>query len=772
MRFNLKLAVMIAFVAMVVPPQHLSADPTPPAKQPLDNPLETLTPKQPRTEEEEDRLAALAHFSAGHMLEQRQQLPEALREYERAIRYDSDATPVLRELVPLAFTLDRPDEGLRYAVKYIDQNPIDADLLQRAAEYLAESGQWADALKMYKQAALQLDKEKPSPQQVAVQMEIGRLSFLTDKNTDAAAAFKHVMEALEDPDKFGIDAVAHKTLLGDGGATYDLIGQVFLEAGQPENARQAFEHFDKIRPNAATLSLNLARVDLAAGKPQEALDQLQKYFDSASNEPKDANKQKNDEKQASDDKQKIDDKQTSDDKQKSEDQPGATPYETLAKALKQLKQDDQLIPKLEALHKAQPKNAALSLFLGEQYKAAGKLDKAQELVEAAHEDRPTEKSYTALAEIYRLNNQPEKLLNLMAQMLEKTGSLTALGDEVKALTENEKLLTALIETAQKEHGEAKEEDQYALRAAGLIAAEAKRWKDAETLFNLALKADAKSAGELFLIWGLGLFMDDKYAEAAAVFQRGIDEKAMPDDKPDLYYYLAGALEMEGKTDDALAAAKVAAEKEPKNPAYADRTAWILYHAKRNDEAAKAYQEVLDKFDSDYTTDGARDAVREARDALSNLCTLKHDTPQAVEWLEQVLDEFPDDAGANNDLGFLWADENQHLHRAQKMIQLALADEPDSYAYQDSLGWVLFRLGRNAEALTQLQKAADVKDPDGEVLDHLGQVYAKMGQTAEAKSAWTHAAEAFKKAGEKEKMKAVQKKLEDRNSTPNGEAKSE
>ena len=138
-------------------------------------------------------------------------------------------------------------------------------------------------------------------------------------------------------------------------------------------------------------------------------------------------------------------------------------------------------------------------------------------------------------------------------------------------------------------------------------------------------------------------------------------------------------------------------------------------------------------------------------------------PQGVEWLEEVLDEFPDDPGANNDLGFLWADENQHLQRAQRMIQLAVAAEPENYAYQDSLGWVLFRLGRSTEALAALQKAADVKDPDGEVLDHLGQVYAKMGQTAEAKAAWNRAVEAFKKAGEQEKMKAIENKLESKSS---------
>jgi Flp pilus assembly protein TadD len=226
----------------------------------------------------------------------------------------------------------------------------------------------------------------------------------------------------------------------------------------------------------------------------------------------------------------------------------------------------------------------------------------------------------------------------------------------------------------------------------------------------------------------------------------------------LYFYLAGALEMQGKTDEASAAAKTAAEKDAKNPNMASRPAWILYHAKRYDEAAKAYEALVEKFDDDFITDGARELVREARAALSNLCVIRHDIPPAVEWLQQVLDEFPDDPGASNDLGYLWADENQHLHRAYRMIQLAVAAEPDNYAYRDSLGWVLHRLGRDGEAVVQLQEAVEPEKPEGEVLDHLGEVYAKLGQSGEAQAAWKRSAEAYKKAGEEGKMKAVEKKM--------------
>ncbi len=147
-----------------------------------------------------------------------------------------------------------------------------------------------------------------------------------------------------------------------------------------------------------------------------------------------------------------------------------------------------------------------------------------------------------------------------------------------------------------------------------------------------------------------------------------------------------------------------------------------------------------------------------RAALSNIHAQQNSNQDAVEYLEQILDEFPDDPGANNDLGYLWADQNKHLQRAERMTRLAVTAEPDNYAYRDSLGWALFRLNRYPEALEQLQKATSAEEPDGEVLAHTAEVHIKLGHPAEAKALLSRAAEAFKKAGEAEKMKMVERKL--------------
>ncbi len=92
-----------------------------------------------------------------------------------------------------------------------------------------------------------------------------------------------------------------------------------------------------------------------------------------------------------------------------------------------------------------------------------------------------------------------------------------------------------------------------------------------------------------------------------------------------------------------------------------------------------------------------------------------------------------------------------------MIQRAVQQEPDNPAYRDSLGWVLFQLGRPEEALVELEKAA-TKDPDPTILDHLGDVYLAAGESAKAKQAWSRAAEGFQKSNENGKAQRANEKL--------------
>ena len=87
--------------------------------------------------------------------------------------------------------------------------------------------------------------------------------------------------------------------------------------------------------------------------------------------------------------------------------------------------------------------------------------------------------------------------------------------------------------------------------------------------------------------------------------------------------------------------------------------------------------------------------------------------------------------ALNALGYTLADRTTRYAEALELIDRARAAEPGNAAIIDSYGWVLYRLGRNAEALTELRRAfALQKDP--EIASHLGEVLWVMGQKDEGR----------------------------------------
>ncbi len=122
------------------------------------------------------------------------------------------------------------------------------------------------------------------------------------------------------------------------------------------------------------------------------------------------------------------------------------------------------------------------------------------------------------------------------------------------------------------------------------------------------------------------------------------------------------------------------------------------------------------------------------------CERAGDLDKAATLFLKSIQLDPEDHAACNYLGFMWADKSIHLEQALDLIQKALKMQPDNGAYVDSLGWVLFRLGRNEEALTQLRRAAQLMKDDPTVLDHLSDVLQKLGKADEAFTVLRHAKE--------------------------------
>ena len=93
-------------------------------------------------------------------------------------------------------------------------------------------------------------------------------------------------------------------------------------------------------------------------------------------------------------------------------------------------------------------------------------------------------------------------------------------------------------------------------------------------------------------------------------------------------------------------------------------------------------------------------------------------------------KWPDSALSLNALGYTLADRTERYAEAEVLIRKALELDPDSPAIIDSMGWVLFKLGRHTEALTELRRAyAGFDDP--EVAAHLVEVLVALDREEEA-----------------------------------------
>ena len=103
-------------------------------------------------------------------------------------------------------------------------------------------------------------------------------------------------------------------------------------------------------------------------------------------------------------------------------------------------------------------------------------------------------------------------------------------------------------------------------------------------------------------------------------------------------------------------------------------------------------------------------------------------------LRDILRKNPNDVNSLNALGYSLADRNMNLPEAFILISKAHQLSPKDSFILDSLGWVNFRLGKNAIALEQLQQAFAMK-PEADIAAHTGEVLWIMNRQAEAEEMW-------------------------------------
>lgn len=705
--------------------------------QPGDEPLKTFQPRHPIKPEVPIRGEALARFMTGRIQQERGNFSAALESYLAAINKDPMAIEPYQSALPILLQRQENDRARQLALEAARKNPEGYELVQAIAAIFARQDRLNDSISLIKSALELPGREKDSLQNLALHRDLGLYNRLQGNFKESAAEYELVFNALLGET---LSEETRKELLVDPGQMYDEFGDVFLKAQNPELALKAFAEASKHREARPGLnSYNLATVFRQTGKPEKALEELQGYFDAQL--------------------------QTR----------GRAAYELLKGLLADLKRDQELLPKLEAMHKQDEHNDSLRYFLADELLSREELKRAEELYLNGRPEATDPRGLLGMFSIYRQTKNVEKLLGLLPkafasiprgddqralqQMAPDVQDLAnRFEKEINALEKDKEVFASLTKYARTQEKDEEGKINFLMAyILGKLSAEADATDDAMHFYKLAISMRNDPPAALYRELAIHLLDAERTQEAIDLLNeaRAHTSAILQRDQWNFLYLLSYAYSMNGETEQALNAIRAAQAAQPNQPLLHYQEAWVLYHGRRWEEALAQFERFIKTFAHD------KDHVQKCQFHISNIYVEQGDMAKGEKVLEDVLAADPENPQANNDLGYLYADQGKNLERAEKMIRKALASEPDNRAYQDSLGWVLYRLGKFPEAVVEMEKAtSETKNRDATLMEHLGDCLEKVGRHDEAVAAWKKGLETeqAKKHPNEKVIKSLKSKL--------------
>ena len=294
------------------------------------------------------------------------------------------------------------------------------------------------------------------------------------------------------------------------------------------------------------------------------------------------------------------------------------------------------------------------------------------------------------------------------------------------------------------------------REAELLLARAlvgeRRYTEARRHFDQLLLAYPDSPEVVYAVAILALQQDDR--TLAETQLKHFVSLRVPDKSP-AYYYLGQIAEESSRPDEALSHYTQVVSGEHYLSAQIRRARVLAQQGQleqgrdvlRSAKTEKAEERVqLDVAEAALLRDAKR--MQDAFDLLESKLAEQPEQPDLMyetalmaerlnkldlmeSRLRRLIELRPDNPQAYNALGYAYADRNERLEEARQLIEKALALAPEDGFILDSMGWVLYRQGDLAGALSYLERSY-AKRADPEIAAHLGEVLWALGRQDDAR----------------------------------------
>lgn len=680
-----------------------------------------------------DRAVSYYHFALAKWHEENGDLPKALAEMQIALKYNPNSASVHLEMAGLLDRSGNVAEAIEHAQAAARLDPKDPEPHWLLANIYFKTPERGSAAKESLQKAVgELEKLKElAPNEERVYFALGGAYFEMDEPEKAIEAYEKFQSLSPSIDN-GYKEVAkyyHRTgneekaieylikalkIQPDSPESLSMLSSLYLKLGKNKDAVPVYKRLLEVSGNNSAIGRDLAPLLIETGEYTDAINLLNGLIKAA---PTDK----------------------------------SLPI-LLGRAQLGLRKLPEAIETFQSAVAADPNALDAKYFLGKAYLESGKYSEAANTMDDLLKVVPKDKAAQPLVLLGRAQIGLRKLPEAIATFQSLTeadpgdmesqfylgGAYAELGKYADAI----KIYSGLLEKIQANSEEDKSNRRLFQINLSDVYMKLGDYEKAIAILQDLAKNQPETAVEL-----LDAYRVSRQFEKGMALGKPLYEKNPSDERISLYY--ASLLADAGKPREGAEILAKLLQANPKNINYYRSLSRIYVQEKRYSDAEK----ILRRAEEQITDAESMEAIRFERAIVYER---QKDFSRAESLFKEMLQANPKNSAVLNYLGYMLADQGVRLEEALKYIKEALAIDPYSGAYLDSLGWAFFKMNDMENAGKFLLQASELVRNDATIDDHLGDYYFKTGNLQKANECWT---KSVSLGTELEDVQKVRRKLE-------------